>query len=102
MRTAVVGVAVLAWLLFSASFLLRAVTVTDVDVMGWPFELEFSGWQAAVLALGALDELRRDPLWAIVNFLGALGNIVMLCSPWVLFRDRGVLIRVLPMIVLVA
>jgi len=81
MRRLILSIAVIGWLSYISSFLLIA--VTSVEGVG---EVDVKGWSAMVTACGALHDLQETPVSAVISFLAALSNLVMLSTPWTIFR----------------
>lgn len=104
MKRLAVSVVVFGWLLFVLSFFLTAIVTVDDTIMGWRviWHLEFPGWLAAAIGFASLDDLRANPFSSIVLFAAALTNLVMLVSPWAVFRLHSWLARSLPLAMLVA
>jgi len=104
MKRLAIIVVVLGWLLFVVSFFLTAVVTVDDTVMGYQvvWHLGFPGWIAAAIGFASLDDLRANPIHAVVPFVAALMNIVMVASPWAVIRSHSLLARVLPNATLIA
>lgn len=82
MKRLAIGLAIAAWAVFVAACFLPAVTT----VGDWEVDLE--GWQAAVMSVGAIDDFRESPFLTVLTILAALTNVVMLASPWAIYRAR--------------
>src|SRR3970040_359354 len=91
MKRLAVLIMVLGWVLYVLSFFLTAIVTVDDTVLGWRvvWHVGFPGWLAALLGFASLDDLRAEPLRAVVAFASALTNIVMLASPWAVIKPRS-------------
>ena len=79
MKRLVVFVAAGSWLAYLAALFLPAVGLRATDA-------SFTGWECAVLAACSLDDFRSSPFRTVVSVLSSLTNLVMLATPWAVFR----------------
>jgi hypothetical protein len=101
MRTRDWVVACAAWLLFVVSLFLPTVVTIDLGDLGvWNTNLR--GWHATLVAFGAVSDIKRDPFGAVTAFMGALCNLFMLYSPYVLLWSRRPQTRAIPLLGLFA
>jgi hypothetical protein len=87
MNTWSVRIAIAGWVLFGIAMLLPA--LVSLAGPGGSWRVDLVGWEAAWVGVGWVPEFNKDWLVNCLTFLAALTNLVMLLSPWAIFRPHA-------------